>query len=789
MAVKKQLVVTYSSVAPITLGAQKYLAYSYTIGTKNVRDRATKKLETGSVHHINLFDRSGSMYREIDDVIDQAQILFSQIRPQDFWSVIWFSGEGDYATLLKGAQYNDKLSKVLDSLRSIRGTTCFSESIVESGRIIDELSTIADKVVITLFTDGCPVVANPVREMNLCRDLVDGMRKKIVAFNCIGFGNYYNREFMQSLADQSEQGQYVHISRIQEFEPVYRATAERSRDLSQCVVSLTAPGADILYQSGEYTLLKSEELDLNQLNLDDNLITVLAPESSLGNHTLTIDENNTPSSATGEHVVLFKTTGISVRETPFDDLTFAKAKMPFTPSSEFLYGYAAALYAGKKTKQARSIVVRDLGDKTLADAMNASFTYTELGETARLLNEAIGNPGARNMGTCDASYIPDPNAICVMDVLAVLADSQSLYVPFAYRSSTEGFTPAQFSARDLLQPYKRVREKTIDSQDIFESDRDELQVRCDDLVYAEDRPNVSLRFTIPGYVTLNARATSRVGLPEEYPAKRYQVHTFIKDGNLNVNNAEFIMDMATYNYMVLQKVPMTVLSLEEGRAIIHLDKMPVINEKMMNYVTLDLTSLSAIVRKQTNNEALQKALKERIKAHKQMMGVAAELSEDFSTLSEDQVQVLLDHGIDKRSVYGGISRERVERPENADFYMVREISLYVAGISSLPSVASVVKKLDEKKKLTPREEVLATAMKTVESIQGSSSEDTLDLLESLLGSLKGQLSRTRSDMSKFKIAMVLNGDFETLGTLNFNDKGTAEFDGICLTMKRVQQFV
>ena len=783
--IMKQLVVKYYPVTPVLIGGDPYHVYSYVLSTKNVRQKSEPKTSAGAIHYINILDRSGSMYRDIDDVIDQAQALFSQIRAQDFWSLIWFSSPGDFKVLLKGAQYSPKLGELLDTIRSVRGTTCFSDPIKETERTIDELSTIADNVVVTLFTDGCPVVSDVKAEMTLCQSLVTGMKKKIIAFNTIGFGNYYNREFMQNMSSCSEQGRYVHISNIREFEPVYRETAERARDMTNCSVMLAATGAQIMYQSGKTVLLKDDELDLDHVDLDDNRITVLVPEGKNSASVLRVDQ--------ATHAVQLHGNGFSdIKEREIDGVVFKDEKCaPLAP--EVIYAYASALYANKKTKRAREIVVRNMGDKRLADAITSSFTYAEMGSTSKMFEEAIVDADTRQINSCDASYIPSPDATCVMEILGVLADSQSKYVPFAYKSSTEGLcSTEQLQARELLKPYQRVREKVVDTQDIFHSLSGEVQAPCTDLVYAEDRPNVSLRFTIPGTATLNARAASRVGLPEEYPVRRYQVHTFIKDGNLNVPHAEFILDAATDAYIFVHDVPHTVINKIERRIIIHFEKMPVINENMMNDAMLNLSALATATKKMLENEAAQKVLKERIKSLHEEVGVSSEMTEDFAALNEDQIQVLLDHGIDKRSVYGGISKERIERTENSDFYMVREISLYPTGISSLPTVASVVKKMEDGKKLTPREEVIASAIEVAElaeSLHETDFEARLELLTNMLESCKSRLVRYRNELSRFKIAMVLQSDYESFSSLEFNDKGVAEFDGVCLSMKRVQQYV
>jgi hypothetical protein len=271
-----------------------------------------------------------------------------------------------------------------------------------------------------------------------------------------------------------------------------------------------------------------------------------------------------------------------------------------------------------------------------------------------------------------------------------------------------------------------------------------------------------------------------VGLPDEYPAKRYQTHTFIKDGNLNIPNAEFVLETATYNSVILRGVPHTVLDKQKGRMIIHFEKMPVINEQMMEDATIGLTALADKTKDALVQEALQKVVKDQIKVVKEAMGVEAEMSEDFATLNEDQIQVLLDHGVDRRSTYSGISKERAERTDDSDYYMV----------------ASVQKKIDEKKKLTPREEPIGQALKRVGEVlkvcdhDGQTEKEKMIVLENMLNRSKSGLLHHRSEMAQFKIAMVLNADFEALAGLDFDEKTkTAEFQGVCLKMDRVRQYI
>ena len=117
-----------------------------------------QSVKISNYHHIQIIDRSGSMYSYIDELIDNIQETISILNPDDLLSIIWFSGPGEFRTLIKGAKKTDNLIPLLDSIRSTVSTTCFSEPLMEAEKIIEELAQLCPNFSLTLFTDGCPVV-------------------------------------------------------------------------------------------------------------------------------------------------------------------------------------------------------------------------------------------------------------------------------------------------------------------------------------------------------------------------------------------------------------------------------------------------------------------------------------------------------------------------------------------------------------------------------------------------------------------------------------------------------
>jgi len=106
------------------------------------------------IHHIHILDRSGSMAGHIHLLVSQVQKTVEAMRDEDFVSVVWFASAGQYRTLVKGAKKSPELIKTLDELRSVYGTTCFSDPVKEVKQVVEELSTLCPNISVTLFTDG-----------------------------------------------------------------------------------------------------------------------------------------------------------------------------------------------------------------------------------------------------------------------------------------------------------------------------------------------------------------------------------------------------------------------------------------------------------------------------------------------------------------------------------------------------------------------------------------------------------------------------------------------------------
>jgi hypothetical protein len=175
-------------------------------------------------HNIWIYDRSGSMYSLIRQVIKDLEHFADKLQDGDTLSVAWFSTEnGTYRYILKGhvvGQHSPEIVKnMLHQNNTVIGLTCFSEVLKETEVVVKDLLAmgISDSFALMFFTDGYPVVSNYSKELKAIFESINALAPVISDAILIGYGDYYNRELMADMASAIG-GTLVHTSRLCEFE-------------------------------------------------------------------------------------------------------------------------------------------------------------------------------------------------------------------------------------------------------------------------------------------------------------------------------------------------------------------------------------------------------------------------------------------------------------------------------------------------------------------------------------------------------------------------------------------
>ena len=692
-----------------------------------------------SLHHIHILDRSGSMSGEIDELIENVKQTIDFMSDEDFVSVIWFASAGQYKTLIKGARKDDSIKTLLDSIKSTLGCTCFSDPLREVSEIIEELSPICPNYNITLFTDGEPVCQwSDSEEETKIHKAIDLYADKVIAINTVGYGYYYNKELLTSISQRSEFGQMIHSSQIKEYSNIFSHNYERIKDLVVDPVEINSKGTQILYLGTNNSKLMKDSIRFNMLEKKKNQFAIIGESDADFEFEY---QGETYNSADGERLSL-------------------------STMANILYAYAYQNYYIGYRDICLDILCKNLNDKAFVDMHMAAFTKDEVANYLSKLKKAVFKPKYRlQAGECDENYLPAGDAICVFDLLKYLCNNNAKYI--------------------YSRNYNRIGRKSSDEFNLFTYDDKLHCTSMSDLVLNDKELNVSLRSKLTGKVKLNPKSSAKVGLPSEIDSYVYRNQTIIKDGNLNMDQIEVLLPIDKFddfkqkfdslNYQLIEKVD------ESMRLSIDLTTLPVINKMYANTNTEAGYVLDKL--KTSNVESLKlKVIDQYLK----------ELQTTNESYTQEQLDVLNEHGLDDKLCYGGVKVTMAEKNEE-DFYMARQMEFSIKGQASLPSVNAVKKKIDGEKKLNEYDQIVQAQLTKVESELSLLKEDKekVKYLLTEKTALKAGITNTKLDLCIGKMATVLTGGWIKNVVMEDNDKYSYT-DGektLLVTAKRVKKYI
>lgn len=691
----------------------------------NPEDQSTT-MSVDCMHHIQVLDRSGSMWADIDDLIENVKDTIRFIPDGDYVSIIWFSGADQCNVLIKGAQKNDSLYALLDTLKSTLGVTCFSTPMKEVGNIINDLKPICPNFSVTVFTDGQPVVAwGTEEEIRRTLEAIDVWKDDVLALNTIGYGNYYDQDFLKQMSAKTTFGQFIHSSLIGDYTDIFSHNYEITADLVMTTVEVVSPGSEVMYLTGKLATKSAAGLKTRALDKRKNQFVVIGPDDSDFSFLVGDDA--------------YSTAGLK--------------EIPSASITPIMYAYAYTSYYEGNRKQAMDIVAKVLHDKHLVDVMKNSFTYDEVGAATKVIKSAVFSTKYRLVeGECDDDYVAADNAPCLMDVLGIILNSEESY----YKYATE---------------YSRIGKKVTDTFNLFHRNKgEEVLTPANDLVFNKSRLNISIRSVINGTVSLNPRQAAKVGLPAELPSKIYRNQTLVKDGAPNMAMVTFRVTEDTYN---------EVGKLFEGRDInniinayqiddtqfeiqIYLYNIPIINYSYVGNCT-DVQNLLETVRTQTYLQAAQKSLgflRDDVYDYRKQHGIF-DVSKQFAQYTPEQIQVLTEHGLNDRAEYVGVSNVT---EKSGDSYVTRELEFQLKGYSSLPTKDKYYDKRAAGGKLNGPETMMLQAENDFKDLVGDleyASNEYLEKLNASINKVKTQLASIRMGLASKKIALVLTGEWFT----------------------------
>jgi hypothetical protein len=486
-------------------------------------------------------------------------------------------------------------------------------------------------------------------------------------------------------------------------------------------VDVKCPEKFILFLNRKNTSLVNDNLKVNLFTITYNKFYILSPGTE-GFHFEINDE-------------VFDSSSIKSQLTPNDVLNL-------------FYALALEEYCKGNSIQALDILTICLKDKYLIKSVLNAFTSKERQACTEVLQRSAHNRkiklGPKLWAKArllegqleEHELVNDP--LCFMDLLEIFEKNGDIFVP----------VPAD--------KYRRIGKKVVDHYNAFKRDEAiKLLGNFKDLVFTKDRLNISVRYEISGFVTVNPKQAKAAGFKtNKFKAKIFREQTIIKDGEINIEKFQAYITKETLEYIwslemqdVFKVAEKNEYSLP-GYTLIYMDisKIPVLNR---SYISKNdkLDYILDICQAQKAAECKQKIINYFLsKQVKPFIGESLQYT-------KEQYELLKFFGLDSKGVYHGIDNKL--DTEIHDEYKFRLFEFNLKGFSSLPKVETVMSKVMEgNKKLNGPESIIALYLDTLkENKLDKNANELIKLLEEQKAIIK---SATRI-LAQIKLIKALTG--------------------------------
>jgi hypothetical protein len=728
-------------------------------------------------NHIAVIDCSGSMYGELPKIREQLKKRLPKLlKEKDTISLVWFSGRGEFGTLLEAepvatlADLKDVNAAIDRWIKSI-GLTGFKEPLEEVSKLIDRVGKKTKGSVFSLFfmSDGCDNQWNRAEILKAVEKAAGGL----ASATFVEYGYYADRPLLTAMAEKAG-GQLIFAEDFDKYAPTFEAVMQRK-------VS-GAPRIELKIQGdtiGGFAFSLAQD-ELTTYSVDAGAVHVPEDTDSVWYLAPT---------ASGTTVDLVSNSNRAADPSSVGDKSGVDA------------AYAAvSLFSVRMQPNVVLPLLKALGDVTLIEAFGGCFgkqKYSEFMEAAK--NAAFGKGRFEN--GWDPTKVPADDAFTVLDLLRALASDEENrllldHKDFKYSRIGRGRVDASevLTTEDQAEITKLTEElaKTKDPKKATEmankiaaiankgpglkfaaKDVNDTGYSISHLTFNEERPNCSVLVRKEGTVDISSRVASAPGgakLPTNFETFIFRNYAIIRDGLVNVDKLPVRLTGGTVRALREQGFPLSAVrnpseeTLEETVTrikkaanerevsfVIDLKALPVINRKMVQEV-----SAKTLFEKEYDlckARAAQKVYNTYKKEH------FPKTSKGFEeTYGKDAATWLKEQGF---TDYSGFSPKSVQA-ESTDFYMGKELHVSLKGLSSLPSLKDVKEKM-AKGKVNPAGALMVPYVEEVEGFLASDiykkAADQAKVFEAWLdGQQKASTSKVRGllfDLAQVKFAIVV----------------------------------
>jgi len=647
------------------------LSENYFLTTQEINSEVTVEVAK-KTNHIFVVDVSYSMYQDLPLIKTQLKNKLSNImRDGDTISIVWFSGSRDCGVLkeeveVKSLKTLTDLHDAIDRWLRPVGCTAFAQPLELVHQVIGRISkNRPDSVFSMIFlTDGwnndCP--------WNQVITALGTLENELAAATFVEYGYYADSRRVTEMAALIG-GEKISTSGFDEFEPVFDAK-----------------------MSGEIMGGKKTVVTIEDAYLYDFAFSVGKDGSVL---LYNIKDGEILVSQNVKEVYFFSPNAVGVADNGTDTALYA----------------AIYVLSDKLLNDDAEKVFYALGDQDHYQMLVNAFGKQKLGAFKTAIKECISDVSKRypnTNGKVQIKPVPD-NAYCLMNLIEDLGNLDIFFYPnhdsFVYnrigRKKIASATVLTESDKKKLAEAKTADELKKLAAEVAETKvevkfKNANPERCyplTDLVWNESRANLSVRIYIEGEAILPENEFNI----DKVASFKYNTFTLVKDGIVNVKELPVIFNPQLHNILVKNNVGFTM---DGETCVIDLTSIPLVNRGMVKAI-----SAEALAKQQWELKKLQGDKKVYDYYKKQLF---PKTSKSFAELLGDEAAAWLKEvGV---TDYNGFA-PKVVSAEATDFYMSVVLDTKIKGLSSLPKVEDVVKKIESGAPLKLSEFVMADAIK------------------------------------------------------------------------------
>jgi hypothetical protein len=717
------------------------------------------------IDHIVIIDCSGSMSWDLPKIRQQLkEKLVTMLDVQDTVSIIWFSGSGEYGVLVKAEPVADlrdlsKMHAAIDRWLRPVGLTGFAQPLHEAKLLAGELRQPGRLINLFFMSDGHDNQSSRGDILMQAR----GLSNRIDGSTVVEYGHYADRQLLSEMA-QLMGGEMIFSDGFAQYEATFAKAVENPGVGHMELYFL--PGREYIdnlafaFYPAEQRLLTYE--------VDPIIGSVTVPGHTAELWTLATESN-----------------GLSV----YTNSTIV--------TDAALYA-AMAVFATRRRTDIIYSILKVLGDVRLIKQFTNCFTKQEYSDFQAAAAAGAFDSDQRFLDGIDRDLIPPDNAFTILDLLATLGHKDRLMLDneaFQYNRISRGRVAKKLVIGDDIQQMiasgsrSAVRQAATVLLELAEGEEPEFVADpapdgygIDGLVYHGSRANISVRVRKTGVVKLPQNETYLT----EVPSFVWRNYAIVKDGLVNVSTLPVKLSPATEEVLRdatengLLDVDAVDIDLDTGIALIHLDKMPVINRRMVQdasaaeMVEAEYRLLMAKAAAKVVNYYSDTHLPD---------SRAAGLADTYGEVTADWLKSigLTDGGFNPPG----------EQAESTDVYPAKEFNLKLKGLSTIPPVGKTIEKMAAEKPLTPSETLLEAMIKEIQAFMGAGWDKAGVLANALTGWRKWVRQQTRGAeqaLAKQKFTLIVGqGWFSDLAP--GEDSITVDVDGQQVTGTIEQRWV